>query len=183
MTSADYLPLNHRPAFAATYLYRRRILLATILATSLFTLVVGFEYFFKDFPDLDGHSQIFNLSSEPVKNVYFPFPFDYDQSQSIPSPLLRSVHNLPSSCLEKHFTTSDLCHNPDIPPFNVLWTWVNGSDILLRKAKAIAEQAYADDDPYRPRKAANQDRQFRCVSSIELATLFSHARRRALQRS
>lgn len=189
MSGSGYLPLSQYPhqstpskaaGFAATYLYRRRTLLTVVLVTSVFTLVVGFEYFFKDVSDFDGDSQVYYHSSEAPHNLYLPFQLDYEQSQSSPSTLLRPVQDLPYSCLDRHYTTGDLCHNPDIKPFDVVWTWVNGSDPLLSQAKNAAQQSYAPNDPYRPQPTVNQDRQFRCAypcSCCSLRAPLSHDHR------
>jgi len=80
-----------------------------------------------------------------------------------PSPpltgLLLPVQGLPSSCIGDYFTNGAPCFDSR-RPLDVLWTWVNGSDIFLQEEKEAAEKKLKPDDPYRPVKK-NQARQYR----------------------
>lgn len=92
---------------------------------------------------------------------YLPFIPPPPASHSIKRPLL-PVQDLPSSCLEDYFVTGAPCYDPVRRPMDVLWTWVNGSDLFLQQEKQAAEKRLGDHDPYRPIKK-NQARQYRWV--------------------
>ncbi|KAI0088478.1 hypothetical protein BDY19DRAFT_165838 [Irpex rosettiformis] len=74
---------------------------------------------------------------------------------------LKPSTELPSSCLDAHITQGELCYNPKAPRLDVLWTWVNGSDILFKDAVARVENSLSPDDPYRPTQSFLKVRQFR----------------------
>ena len=95
-----------------------------------------------------------------LDTVYLPFrPVPYDPSQS---PTVRPTLDLPKHCLDAHIAQGELCSARNPPPLDILWTWVNGSDILQQDAKARVEELYAD-SPYRPVANWKTVRQFRSV--------------------
>ena len=54
-----------------------------------------------------------------------------------------------------------MCYNSAEPRLDILWTWVNGSDILLQDAKNRVQEGLAADDPRQPSKSWKSIRQFR----------------------
>lgn len=73
---------------------------------------------------------------------------------------------LPQECLDAHFSQGSLCYVEEVPKMDVLWTWVNGSDILLQNAKARITAQFSSTDPNRPSVSWKQYRQFRCVALL-----------------
>ena len=65
---------------------------------------------------------------------------------SEPSPL-RPYQSLPSACRDAFFENGDNCNHQSTPTrFDLVWTWVNGSDPLLHDAMAAAEHSAAGDE-------------------------------------
>jgi len=55
-------------------------------------------------------------------------------------PPLRAYQTLPSTCRDAFFENGDICnHGSTATIFDLVWTWVNGSDALLHDAMAAAE--------------------------------------------
>ncbi|OBZ71400.1 Exosome complex exonuclease rrp6 [Grifola frondosa] len=197
MTSANYIPLAQFPpslvrkakaaGYATSYFARRRALLATVIVTSLVTLLVFFEYALRDVDledsDLDLLPTNITVDVPSVLASYVPFePATYTTAVSSRPSLIR-VHDLPRHCLDPYFTSGELCYDSrTVPPMDVLWTWVNGSDVLLQKARAQAVSRYSKDDPYCPANGG-QERMWRDHDELRhsmrsvLANFRSHANR------
>ncbi len=61
-------------------------------------------------------------------------------------PPLRAYQSIPSTCRDAFFENGDICNHPStLTPtrFDLVWTWVNGSDPLLHDAMAAAEHSAA----------------------------------------
>ena len=57
-------------------------------------------------------------------------------------PPLRAYQSLPSTCRDAFFENGDGCNHQSTPTrFDLVWTWVNGSDPLLHDAMAAAEHS------------------------------------------
>lgn len=62
-------------------------------------------------------------------------------------PPLRVYQSLPSTCRDAFFENGDVCnHQPTPTLFDLVWTWVNGTDPLLQDAMAAAEPSAAGQD-------------------------------------
>ncbi|KIM33571.1 hypothetical protein M408DRAFT_19842 [Serendipita vermifera MAFF 305830] len=51
---------------------------------------------------------------------------------------LRTYRPLPASCLDSYYTEGSGCTDRQNTKFNVVWTWVNGTDPMITRAKAKA---------------------------------------------
>ncbi|KZS99795.1 uncharacterized protein LAESUDRAFT_732875, partial [Laetiporus sulphureus 93-53] len=71
------------------------------------------------------------------------------------------VQDLPNSCIDAHFALGEICPENNARPLEVVWTWVNGSDILLGEAKSLAQSQFGPKDPYRPLRSDAQARLYR----------------------
>jgi hypothetical protein len=59
-------------------------------------------------------------------------------------PPLRAYQSLPSTCRDSFFENGDICNHQSTPTvFDLVWTWVNGSDPLLHDAMAAADTSEA----------------------------------------
>lgn len=134
------------------YFLRKRVAFIAVLSLFLFTLFLLLQRALYDV-DQWGLPQIDATS-------YIPFEVTWDLAASSPRTSLRPIIDLPTSCHEAHFSRGELC-NQQVPSIDVLWTWVNGSDILLEEAKGLAQNQYASDDPYRPSASIMQARLYR----------------------
>jgi len=132
------------------YFLRRRIVLVTVLATSLLVLFLVLQHTLRDIDELGVHAASYIPFELPS-----PLPLQFPHKAS-----LTPVRDLPAACLESHFALGQPCHEI-AEPLDVLWTWVNGSDILLDEAKRDAQARYAPDDPYRPTRSTTQARLYR----------------------
>jgi len=57
-------------------------------------------------------------------------------------PPLRVYQSLPSTCRDSFFENGDICNQHSTSTiFDLVWTWVNGSDPLLQDAMAAAEHS------------------------------------------
>ena len=147
MTQASKRPRWNRRTIQSSF-----ILLGCI---SLFTLYEYTSYFADD----EGSQDIADVYDTELDAIYLPFqPVPYQ-----PSLTLKFTSLLPDACLDSHLAQGELCYNPQQPKLDVVWTWVNGSDILLQDAKARVESSYPADAAYRPNKSWKQARQFRSV--------------------
>ena len=62
-------------------------------------------------------------------------------------PPLRPYQSLPSTCRDAFFENGDMCNHQSAPTrFDLVWTWVNGSDPLLHDAMAAAEHSATGDE-------------------------------------
>ena len=142
--------------------WRRRAMQSTYLfavALSGFLLFEYASYLTGGAEDLQDHSDLEIFPDTSLDTVYLPFR--PPPQPAAPSRKLKPSTLLPASCLDAHISKGELCYNPAHPRFDVLWTWVNGSDILLQDAKARVEEGLPADDPYRPNRSWKQVRQFR----------------------
>lgn len=62
---------------------------------------------------------------------------------------LRSYRPLPDWCVEAYYTNGSTCNDAQRTKFDVIWTWVNGSDPMIHKSRAKAMTAL--------RKGNNED--------------------------
>ena len=91
-------------------------------------------------------------------------------------PPLRVYQSLPSTCRDAFFETGDLCNHPStLTPtrFDLVWTWVNGSDPLLHDAMAATERSAGHHD-----KAVTLQEGQKLYRSVPY--LFAHAAPRPL---
>ncbi|GBE85251.1 3-O-alpha-D-mannopyranosyl-alpha-D-mannopyranose xylosylphosphotransferase [Sparassis crispa] len=166
MSSASYLPVTRVPfhgssskivAFTALGALRRRAVFAGLLTTSLLVLFVLLRYTLKEF-DIEGAG--LDILSPSVDLLAY-LPLEIPKGSSL-SARLKPVRGLPISCLDAHFALGEICYEKEIQPIDVLWTWVNGSDPLLQRAKSSAQERYERKDPYRPMiDASSQARLYR----------------------
>lgn len=166
MTSARYLPLSvsHTQAQApgARWWRRRAMQVSFFFLVSISSFAL-FEYA----AHLIGDSDISDLDDDPgepldtsLDAAYLPFNPNRSSSQS---KTLKPSNELPASCLDAHIAHGALCYSSADSRMDILWTWVNGSDLLLTDAKARVESSFADDSPYRPTSSWKKERQFRSV--------------------
>lgn len=64
---------------------------------------------------------------------------------------LQARRLLPTTCIDDYFTTGAFCNDGTRTSFDIVWTWVNGSDPLLRQAR---QKAKPDDEVQAPEAAA-----------------------------
>lgn len=125
-----------------------------VVALSVFLLFEYASYLSGGVDDADADAPY----DPTLDTVYLPFR----PTRPAVARTLRPTLPLPEACLDAHIARGDLCYSPAEPRLDVLWTWVNGSDVLLQDAKARIE-ARMRDDPYRPNTSWKQVRQFRYV--------------------
>ncbi|THH02656.1 hypothetical protein EW026_g250 [Hermanssonia centrifuga] len=170
MKNSEYIPLAQTPSGSWPQVeleppprlsrFRRR----AIFGTALVIFLVGFyfvaaELVDDDSEDLDYADDDLNLISE-FQAAYLPFEFAHHNASSV-NARLTPAQELPDYCRDAYMSAGALCFDPDIEPMDIVWTWVNGSDVLLQEAKLLAESQFAEDDPYRPKTSARQERQYR----------------------
>ncbi len=175
MKNSEYIPLAQTPSGSWPQVeleppprlsrFRRR----AIFGTALVIFLVGFyfvaaELVDDDSEDLDYADDDLNLISE-FQAAYLPFEFAHHNASSV-NARLTPAQELPDYCRDAYMSAGALCFDPDIEPMDIVWTWVNGSDVLLQEAKLLAESQFAEDDPYRPKTSARQERQYRSVPLI-----------------
>lgn len=165
-----YLPLaqdKSSPSFVPVW-SRRRTVQTTFLfvvAISVFLLFEYASYLTETEEDLQDEVE----GKVAVDSTLDTFYLQFRPPQ--PAPLSRKLKpslSLPPSCLDAHIAKGELCYHPAKPKFDILWTWVNGTDEFLRDAKARIEDDLPPNDPYRPYQPAStwgHVRQFRCVFS------------------
>ncbi|KZT09090.1 uncharacterized protein LAESUDRAFT_722792 [Laetiporus sulphureus 93-53] len=152
----NYLPAN----YGNLYFQRKRALRVAAFTGALLTLFLLLRHTLVDVDDI-GLSEL-ALSAQLIEfSQYLPFKAARLPLPSPPRTPLRPVRELSDSCLEAHFARGELCHAEQIQPVDILWTWVNGSDVLLDEAKSSAQSHYSPNDPYRPAKATSQARMYR----------------------
>lgn len=167
MMLKSYLPLPagilDKSAAPFPLSWRRRAVQTTFLLVVAFSVFLLFEYASyltggqEDLQDqTDGDAAI----DHTLDTAYLPFR---PPQQIAVSRKLKPTLPLPASCLDAHIAKGQLCYNTAEPKLDVLWTWVNGTDILLRDAKARIEDGLPSKDPYRPSSSWKQVRQFRRV--------------------
>ncbi|KIJ52434.1 hypothetical protein M422DRAFT_222969 [Sphaerobolus stellatus SS14] len=88
----------------------------------------------------DGQNAVFD---EEGNLVHHPHYLVFESSSSPPVPVndrpVRSIRRLPNSCVDEHIAYGAPCADPNAVTFDLVWTWVNGSDPRLEQA--IAEAA------------------------------------------
>ena len=136
---------------------RRRVIFGTLLVTVVLVFYFVVAYWVEDNDDLDYPDTVPDFHA-----AYIPFEPPQRNASDIQL-RLTPTQELPDDCRDAHISAGSLCYDPVIPDMDVVWTWVNGSDPLLREAKLMAESKFAGDDPYRPKSSANQERQYRSV--------------------
>ncbi|KAI0700068.1 hypothetical protein BC835DRAFT_478460 [Cytidiella melzeri] len=159
MIRARYIPLptaawSAQPQGAQWW--RRRAIRATgsiVFALCVFSLLRN-TFIFSGISD-DTDAEHF----EPTIEVaYIPFR---PAERPPRTKALKPCTELPSSCLDAHVAEGQLCFNEAEPRLDLLWTWVNGSDILLQDALTRVENSLPDDSPYRPTISNHKARQYR----------------------
>jgi hypothetical protein len=176
MNYSDYIPLtattrSHRSANPRDVRFgpqnsgrRRRIVLGSALA---FILVAALYFISADL--LDEAEDIFLDDSDIVypefQAAYLPFEPPATNRSTDATARLTPTQVLPDDCRDAYFSAGALCYDPDLPRMDVIWTWVNGSDGLLERAKLEVESRFSSDDPYRPMASASQARQYRYACS------------------
>lgn len=171
MTTARYTPLSLSLSQAQApgpSWWRRRALHASFVIIVTISVYALFEYAIHitgdDTNDLDGTGHTGDPVDTSLDAAYLPFKPNKPET----SKALRPGTVLPSSCLDAHIAQGALCYNPGQPRLDVLWTWVNGSDILHKDARIRVENSFLEDAPYRPTSSWKKERQFRSVMSIVL---------------
>lgn len=161
MTIPSYLPLPTAMRDARSSLplgWRRRATYMSLVAVSVFLLFEYASYLSAGTEDLQD-AQDSDASVDPtLDTAYLPFQ---PPRQGPLRRKLRPTVSLPAACLDAHLSKGELCYNPAEPRLDVLWTWVNGSDILLQDAKKRVQASLASDDPRQPSSSWKSVRQFR----------------------
>lgn len=138
--------------------WNRRTIQGSFILLGCISLFALYEYA-TYFENEEAAQETTEFYDAELDTLYLPFqPTPYQ-----PSLTLKPTSPLSDACLDGHLAQGELCYNPQQPPLDVLWTWVNGSDILLQDAKAQVENSYPADAPYRPNRSWKQARQFRSV--------------------
>lgn len=134
---------------------RRRVIFGSLLVTVLLAFYFVVADWVDDNDDLDYADTVSDFHA-----AYIPFE-PPQRNASSRRTRLTPTQELPDHCRDAYMSAGSLCYDPVIPQMDVVWTWVNGSDPLLKEAKLRAESKYAGDDPYRPKSSAGQERQYR----------------------
>lgn len=170
MTVARYIPLSLSQAQApGPSWWRRKAIHASFLLVVTISVYVLFEYAIhitgeSDGDDLGNPGHTGDPVDTSLDAAYLPFKPNKPQI----SKALKPGTELPTSCLDAHVAQGALCYNTAEPRLDVLWTWVNGSDILHRDAKIRVENSFLEDAPYRPTSSWKKERQFRLVMAFVL---------------
>lgn len=51
---------------------------------------------------------------------------------------IRSYRPFPAECIDSYYTNGTTCSDGQRTKFDVVWTWVNGSDPMITRARAKA---------------------------------------------
>ncbi|PVF97290.1 hypothetical protein CPB86DRAFT_786100 [Serendipita vermifera] len=70
-----------------------------------------------------------------------PGPFSSPRGQL--GSTLRPYRPLPSACLDDYYTNGTICSDWQRTKFDIIWTWVNGSDAMITRARRKALKALA----------------------------------------
>lgn len=163
MKYANYILLLRAPMgmvqTAGRPRWTRRTMQGAFLLLAFVSLFALFEYASYLTGDEGASLELNDLFDQALDAVYLPFPVTPYRASSTLKPTLP----LPESCQDAYFAQGKLCYNPHPPPLDILWTWVNGSDIILQDAKARIVDSFPPDAAYRPNKSWKQARQFRLV--------------------
>ena len=161
MRITTYLPfptvMRDHKATSLPLWWRRRATYVFISAVSVFLLYEYASYRSGSADDLQDPAD--EIPYDPtLDTVYLPF------QPPTAAPLRRKLRPslaLPATCLDAHIAKGELCYSPAEPKLDVLWTWVNGSDLLLQYAKARVQEGMASDDPRLPSSSWKTIRQYR----------------------
>jgi hypothetical protein len=83
-------------------------------------------------PNPDGNRAIYHCISRHT-------PHRLVESPALPAgSTLRTHRPLPTSCLDSYYTNGSGCTDGYQTSYNIVWTWVNGSDPMISRAKAKA---------------------------------------------
>lgn len=142
--------------------WSRKTLQGTFLAVTSLSLLALWNYAWYLPAEGGTLEDELDLPDFALDTVYLPFqPAPGSTSTREP---LKPTLPLPRHCLDAHLTYGEACFNANMPPLDVVWTWVNGSDILLQDAKARISSSFSEDNPYRPSKSWKTLRQFRLAT-------------------
>jgi len=83
-------------------------------------------------PNPDGNRAIYHCISRHVSHT----PVEGLALQA--GSTLRTYRPLPASCLDSYYTNGSGCTDGYKTSYNIVWTWVNGSDPMILRAKARA---------------------------------------------
>ena len=153
MTDRGFLQVLRTKRRAAQSVY------VFVVALSVFLLFEYATHLLGGADDVEQGPDVENQTDPALDTAYLPFRPPTQPAAGSRS--LRPSSPLPASCLDAHLSRGELCFNPHEPKLDALWTWVNGSDILLQDAKTRVENALPADDPFRPNRSWKQVRQFR----------------------
>lgn len=141
-------------------LTRRRVIFGSLLVIVLLAFYFIVAEWVED-SDLDYTDVVPDYHA-----AYIPFEPPRRNASFIDTTRLTPTQELPDDCRDAYMSSGSLCFDPVIEDMDIIWTWVNGSDPLLQKAKLKAESEFAGDDPYRPKASSAQARQYRSVPMI-----------------
>ncbi len=171
MIPTRYLPLPTTTSWTPvparfTLWWRRKAVRGTCLVVATLLVVTLLKYwscivdYLGSDPDVGDDAAVqFDPSLDAA---YVPFrPSKSHQPAASNAVMLKPSTELPSSCLDAHIAKGELCHNPKVPQLDVVWTWVNGSDLLFQHAVTRVENSLPEDDPYRPTESFLKARQYR----------------------
>jgi hypothetical protein len=162
MVTARYLPLPVSVQVRASNWWRRRAARSTCIVVATTAILVLLKHAIytsgESVSTLDEEdAELFDPSLEAGYVAFRPSM----HPQSVATSALKPSLELPAACLDAHIAHGQLCHVAEEPRLDVVWTWVNGSDILLQDALVRVENSFTEDDPYRPTTSNQKLRQFR----------------------
>ena len=161
MKPASYILLLRVPLAQAPGRPRwsRRTLQGSFLAVASLSLFALWNFAWYLSSEGDALEDELELPDFALDTVYLPFQ-PSQQLETAPESLKPTLP-LPRHCLDAHLTYGDVCFHANAPPLDIVWTWVNGSDILMQDAKARISSSFSEENPYRPSKSWKTARQFR----------------------
>ncbi|KAG9049018.1 hypothetical protein FS842_000256 [Serendipita sp. 407] len=94
-------------------------------------------------PDSNRNRNVYHCITQRIPDS--PSPAFKQSSQSPPSSsssavgsALRTWRPLPDACLDAYYTNGSSCSDGQRTQFDIVWTWVNGSDPMIVRAKTEA---------------------------------------------
>lgn len=151
-----------------TYTTRRKVILGSALVITLLVFYFAVADWVEEYDDFDSSHE----TEHDYHAAYIPFEPPPPNASAAVIARLTPAQTLPDHCRDAYMSSGELCFDPYIRPMDVVWTWVNGSDPLLREAKLEAESRFSGDDPFRPKTSGRQERQYRYVAAV---TEFAYA--------
>lgn len=148
---------------------RRRRLIWFIIAIIILTAIIvsnwdilGNFYYEQFLMLLPGPACLVDPSSaasyvhwDPKKKNYGPLYHCIQQpirpaskNVELPGSSLRGFRPLPDWCMEGYYTNGSTCNDAERTQFDIIWTWVNGSDPMISRARARAMAALTRGDDY-----------------------------------